>query len=182
MNWWPLLITGIILFTIAEPFVIIWAAMRMGWRPLLEGGLAALGGGFGSRGGDGGASLSNALIIVSSLAIGLGFLGSPQIFVRFISIRDQSEIRAGRWVAIVFTLLTDGCAVLSGMLGYALLVGSGGDFSAVLGADGEKVLPELVSHLFPAVIVGIYVAAVLAAIMSTIDSLLLVASSAITRA
>jgi Na+/proline symporter len=43
------------------------------------------------------------------------------------------------------------------------------------------VLPELVSHLFPAVIVGIYVAAVLAAIMSTIDSLLLVASSAITR-
>jgi Na+/proline symporter len=43
------------------------------------------------------------------------------------------------------------------------------------------VLPELVSNLFPTVIVGIYVAAVLAAIMSTIDSLLLVASSAITR-
>jgi Na+/proline symporter len=121
------------------------------------------------------------LIIVSYLAIGLGFLGSPQVFVRFMAIRDQDEIKAGRWVAIVFTIVTDGCAVLSGMLGYALLVGAGGDFSAVLGADGERVLPELVSHLFPAVIVGLYVAAVLAAIMSTIDSLLLVASSAITR-
>ncbi len=42
-------------------------------------------------------------------------------------------------------------------------------------------LPELVSHLFPAAIIGIYIAAVLAAIMSTIDSLLRVASSAITR-
>ena len=121
------------------------------------------------------------LIIVSYLAIGLGFLGSPQVFVRFMAIRGEGEIRAGRWVAIVFTVLTDGCAVLSGMLGHALLVGSGGDFSAVLGADGERVLPELVSHLFPAAIVGLYVAAVLAAIKSTIDSLLLVASSAITR-
>jgi sodium/proline symporter len=131
--------------------------------------------------GAGGASLSNVLIIVSYLAIGLGFLGSPQVFVRFMAIRDEGEIRAGRWVAIAFTILTDGCAVLAGMLGHALLVGAGGDFAAVLGAGGERVLPELVSLLFPAMIVGLYVAAVLAAIMSTIDSLLLVASSAITR-
>ncbi len=143
--------------------------------------LSALPAGHESLWGAGGASLSNALIIVSYLAIGLGFLGSPQVFVRFMAIRDQDEIKAGRWVAIVFTIVTDGCAVLSGMLGYALLVGPGGDFSAVLGAAGERVLPELVSNLFPTVIVGIYVAAVLAAIMSTIDSLLLVASSAITR-
>jgi sodium/proline symporter len=144
-------------------------------------GLAALASDHLSLWGEGGASLSNVLIIVSYVAIGLGFLGSPQVFVRFMAIRGEGEIRAGRWVAIVFTVLTDGCAVLSGMLGHALLVGSGGDFSAVLGADGERVLPELVSHLFPAAIVGLYVAAVLAAIMSTIDSLLLVASSAITR-
>ena len=143
--------------------------------------LSALPIGHASLWGDGGASLSNALIIVSYLAIGLGFLGSPQVFVRFIAIRDQGEIEAGRWVAIVFTIITDGCAVLSGMLGYALLVGAGGDFSTILGADGENVLPELVSHLFPTLVVGLYVAAVLAAIMSTIDSLLLVASSAITR-
>jgi sodium/proline symporter len=143
--------------------------------------LAALPVGHTSLWGAGGASLSNALIIVSYLAIGLGFLGSPQVFVRFMAIRDQGEIEAGRWVAIAFTIITDGCAVLAGMLGYALLVGVNGDFSAVLGADGERVLPELVSHIFPTVIVGLYIAAVLAAIMSTIDSLLLVASSALTR-
>ena len=157
------------------------AGLLLAGQPGGEGALSALGSGFLSLWGAGGASLSNALIIVSYLAIGLGFLGSPQVFVRFISIRDQSEIRAGRWVAIVFTLLTDGCAVLSGMLGRALLVGADGDFTAVLGVGGEHVLPELVARIFPPVVVGIYVAAVLAAIMSTIDSLLLVASSAVTR-
>ena len=51
----------------------------------------------------------------------------------------------------------------------------------MLGAGGERVLPELVELLFSPGIVGLYIAAVLAATMSTIDSLLLVASSAITR-
>jgi sodium/proline symporter len=142
---------------------------------------ASLGAGFVSLWGPGGASLESALVIVSYLAIGLGFLGSPQVFVRFIAIRDEHEIRTGRWVAIAFTILTDGCAVLSGMLGRALLVGADGDFGAVLGVAGERVLPELVALLFPSLIVGLYIAAVLAAIMSTIDSLLLVASSAVTR-
>jgi sodium/proline symporter len=142
---------------------------------------ASLGEGYTSLWGAGGASFGNALIISSYLAIGLGFLGSPQVFVRFISIKDEDEIRAGRWVAIAFTVITDGCAVGIGMIGHALLVGAGGDFAGLLGADGERVLPELVATVFPPLIVGFYVAAVLAASMSTIDSLLLVASSALTR-
>ncbi len=150
-----------------------------------EGGagasLAALGDDYLSLWGEGGASLTNVLIIIGYLAIGLGFLGSPQVFVRFISIRSEDEIRKGRWVAIFFTILTDGGAVLAGMMGHALLVGAGGDFAATLGAGGERVLPEMVDFIFPASIVGIYIAAVLAATMSTIDSLLLVASSALTR-
>jgi sodium/proline symporter len=142
---------------------------------------AALGDGFTSLWGPGGPSLGNALVIFSYLAIGLGFLGSPQVFVRFIAIKSEHEIRAGRWVAIAFTILTDGCAVAIGMIGHALLVGVGGDFAGTLGADGERVLPELVANAFPPLIAGLYVAAVLAASMSTIDSLLLVASSALTR-
>lgn len=142
---------------------------------------AALGDGFASLWGAGGASLGNVFIILGYLAIGLGFMGSPQVFVRFMAIRDESQIRAGRWVAIAFTILTDAGAVLTGMLGHAILVGAGGDFAGVLGSDGERVLPELVAHIFPPGIVGLYVAAVLAATMSTIDSLLLVASSAVTR-
>jgi sodium/proline symporter len=142
---------------------------------------AALGDGFTSLWGPGGASLGNALVIFSYLAIGLGFLGSPQVFVRFIAIKSEHEIDAGRWVAIAFTVLTDGCAVAIGMIGHALLVGVGGDFAGSLGANGERVLPELVANVFPPLIAGLYVAAVLAASMSTIDSLLLVASSAVTR-
>jgi sodium/proline symporter len=146
-----------------------------------EVGLNGLAAGYLSLWGEGGASLTNGLIVVSYLAIGLGFLGSPQVFVRFIAIRDEGEIRAGRWVAIVFTILTDAGAVASGMLGRALLVGDGGSFGDVLGASGERVLPALVEILFSPGVVGLYIAAVLAATMSTIDSLLLVASSAITR-
>ena len=71
--------------------------------------------------------------------------------------------------------------MLSGLVGRALLVGSDGDFAATLGPSGEQVLPVLVEHLFSPVVVGLFVAAVLAAIMSTIDSLLVVASSAVTR-
>ncbi len=142
---------------------------------------ASLGEGYTSLWGAGGASLENTLVICSYLAIGLGFLGSPQVFVRFISIKGEAEIRAGRWVAIAFTVVTDSCAVGIGMLGNALLVGAGGDFSSVLGVDGERVLPELVARVFPPLVAGLYVAAVLAASMSTIDSLLLVASSALTR-
>ena len=131
--------------------------------------------------GAGGPTLPNLLTIVSYAAIGLGFLGSPQVFVRFMSIRGAREIRAGRWVALVFTLLTDTGAVLAGLFGRALLVGGGGDFAGALGTGGELVLPVLTRELFPAVIVGAYVAAVLAATMSTIDSLLVVASSAVTH-
>jgi len=130
--------------------------------------------------GSNGFGLSGILVVISFLAIGLGFLGSPQVFVRFMSLRRSDDLRRGRWVAVVYTILTDGCAVLAGIFGRYLLVGDGG-LESRLGISGEAVLPELAAHLFPAIIVGLYVAAVLAAIMSTIDSLLVVASSAVTR-
>ena len=55
--------------------------------------------------------------ILGFLAIGLGFLGSPQIFVRFLSLRSVKEIRPGAIVAICWTLLADTGAVLVGMVG-----------------------------------------------------------------
>ncbi len=129
----------------------------------------------------GGITWPNLLTLVGYVAIGLGFLGSPQVFVRFISIRSDRDICTGRWIALAFTLLTDTGAVLAGLFGRAILVGDGGDFAATLGADGELVMPVLVRSLFPTAIIGVYVAAVLAATMSTIDSLLVVASSAVTH-
>lgn len=119
--------------------------------------------------------------IAGYILIGLGFMGSPQIFVRFMSIRDEEEINKGRWVAIGYTLLSDSAAVMIGIIGRYIFTEAGGDPEAILGNNGQNVLIQLVEYTFPLLIVGFYIAVVLSAIMSTIDSLLVVASSAIMR-
>ena len=124
---------------------------------------------------------ATVLSMIGLLMIGAGFLGSPQIFVRFLAIRSEADLRPGLRVAVLWTVLADGGAVVSGMVGRALLTGPGEDFTTRLGAGGQDVLPVLVSHLFPVLIVGIYVAIVLSAIMSTVDSLLVLAASAVVR-
>jgi Na+/proline symporter len=123
----------------------------------------------------------NIATMLGFALIGLGFLGSPQVYVRFMSIRDESEIDKGKWVAIIFTLFTDAAAVTIGILGRIFFTQSGQDPQAVLGVGAENVLSMLTEQFLPYVLVAIYVAIVLSAIMSTIDSLLVIASSAITR-
>lgn len=119
--------------------------------------------------------------ILGFAMIGLGFLGSPQVYVRFMSVKSEKEIDKGRWVAIIFTLLTDAAAVTIGILGRYLFTEAGQDPEAVLGNGGKDVLTMLLENLMPLTIIAIYIAIILSAIMSTIDSLLIVASSAITR-
>ena len=131
--------------------------------------------------GAGGWSLENVLGIIGLALIGLGFMGSPQIFARFLALRDEREIKAGTTVALVWTLLADSGAVLTGVIGRALLVDADAELVTVLGEGGEAVLPMLVEHLFPLLLVGLYIAVVLSAIMSTVDSLLVLASSAAVR-
>ena len=131
--------------------------------------------------GKGGFNTLNFFTILGYCAIGLGFMGSPQLFIRFMSIRDKSEIKKGRWVAIVFTIITDSCAVLIGIYGRHLLTSVGETPESILGNGAQNVLPMLVEKVMPLSLIGIYIAAVLSAIMSTIDSLLIVASSAISR-
>ena len=53
--------------------------------------------------------------------IGLGFLGSPQVYVRFMSIKNEKQIDKGKWVAVAFTLLTDAAAVSIGILARVFL-------------------------------------------------------------
>ena len=109
------------------------------------------------------------------LAIGVGFLGSPQVFVRFISIRDESQIKKGAGVALCWTFLADTGAVMLGLTGRALFT------DADLGFDSENILPVMSQALLPPFFAGVYIAMVLAAIMSTIDSLLVLASSSAVR-
>ena len=82
---------------------------------------------------------------------------------------------------MIFTLLTDAAAVTIGILARVLFTESGQDPTSVLGNAGEDVLSIMTENFLPYVLVAIYVAVVLSAIMSTIDSLLVIASSAITR-
>jgi len=146
--------------------------------------LGAIDPGLLSSSGPGGWTAATVAGTLSLALIGLGFLGSPQIFVRFLALRDEKEIGKGTLVAFVWTLLADGGAVLVGMVGRASLHQAGVEMigkEAVLGNGGEKVLPLLVEQTMPAVIVGLYIAIVLSAIMSTVDSLLVVAASAAVR-
>ncbi|MFB6305853.1 MAG: sodium/proline symporter, partial [Flavobacteriales bacterium] len=131
--------------------------------------------------GEGGLTLKNLLTVVGLIAIGIGFMGSPQIFVRFISIKDEENINQGRWIAIAYTLLATVSAVFIGMIGRYIFTETGQDPEKVLGSGADRVLPMLVEETMPLIIVSVYIAAVLSAIMSTIDSLLVVASSAVTR-
>ena len=131
--------------------------------------------------GSGGFTLTNLTIALGYLFIGLGFMGSPQLFVRFMSIDGEEEINKGRWVAIAFTLFADFAAVSIGVIGRYLFAKEGIDPEAVLGNNCQNVLILMVENFLPSLLVGLYIAVVLAAIMSTIDSLLIVASSAVVR-
>jgi len=123
----------------------------------------------------------NLFTLLGFSMIGLGFLGSPQVYVRFMSIKDEAEIDKGKWVAIAFTLLTDAAAVTIGILARIIFTENGQDPEAVFGVGATDVLSMMTENFLPNLLVAIYIAIVLSAIMSTIDSLLIIASSAITR-
>jgi sodium/proline symporter len=111
--------------------------------------------------------------IVSLLAWGLGYFGQPHILARFKAIKSKDDIKAARRIAVTWTLI--------GLVG-AFFVGIAGIgyFETPLD-DAETVFISLVQALFHPLVAGILLAAILAAIMSTADSQLLVSSAALTE-
>ena len=114
------------------------------------------------------------MVTISSLAWGVGYFGQPHILSRFMAIEKADEIKKSRLVAMIWVILSLFCAVIVGMLGRALMPG-------LEGASVEKVFMLLVQSMFNPWIAGIMLAAILAAIMSTADSQLLVTASAISQ-
>ncbi len=112
------------------------------------------------------------IAIISFLAIGLPFLGVPQLMVRFMAARDEREIVKASVISVLVIFAFGTGAVLAGMAGHALFPGL---------EDPETIFPLLSRELFPPIITGLLMVIVLAAIMSTVDSLLILASSAVTR-
>ena len=107
--------------------------------------------------------------IVSGLGWGLGYFGMPHIIIRFMSIRSDKELKKSSVIGITWTLIILGMSVLSACVGRMFL----GEI-----ADSSTVFIQLTRRIFPPLVSGILLSAILAASMSTADSQLLAASSA----
>jgi len=116
----------------------------------------------------------SAIAIVSLVAWGLGYFGQPHILARFKASRSNKDLTTARRIAVIWTALSMVGAMLVGLVGLVYVTNSG-----VSVDDGEKIFMLLVNSLFHPVIAGILLAAILAAVMSTADSQLLVSSSAL---
>ena len=120
--------------------------------------------------------------ILSGLAWGLGYFGMPHIIVRFMAIKSDKMIKKSRIIAVVWVILALGAAVAVGLLGRVYLptvLGEG--FESFAANNSEQVFIEMIRHLTPAFVTGLLFSGVLAAAMSTADSQLLVAASAVTN-
>lgn len=114
----------------------------------------------------------SALAIISALAWGLGYFGQPHILVRFMSIRSTKDIPTATFVGISWMVISLIGACLIGVLGIAYVY----KFNLSL-QDPEKIFIVMSQLLFNPWIAGILLSAILAAIMSTASSQLLVSSS-----
>lgn len=114
------------------------------------------------------------LAIISASAWGLGYFGQPHILARFMSARSLTKLRESMGIAIVWVFLSLSGAVVVGLIGIGM-------FDNLAGGDQEKVFIYMIEKLFNPWIGGVMLAAILSAIMSTIDSQLLVASSALAQ-
>ena len=113
--------------------------------------------------------------VISGLAWGLGYFGMPHILVRFMSIEKPSMVKKSATMAIIWVVITLGCACLIAYFGRMLI-------AEELLTDGSQKMVFIVfaRQLFPTFLAGILMAAIIAASMSTADSQLLVASSSFT--
>ncbi|MDX1303094.1 sodium/proline symporter PutP [Photobacterium sp.] len=117
----------------------------------------------------------SAIAIISLAAWGLGYFGQPHILARFKATRSNRDITTARRIAVAWTAISMAGAILVGLVGILYV---DNQLAGEL-ADGEKIFMLLVNSIFHPVVAGILLAAILAAIMSTADSQLLVSSSAL---
>ena len=124
-----------------------------------------------------------AVEIISQLAWGLGYCGMPHILVRFMAVKNQKELNKSKGIAIIWVALSLAFAVVIGVLGRAYL------YPTILGADGgstEIVFIEMIKQVFTVdirlpIVAGLFLCGILAAIMSTADSQLLVTASSMSE-
>jgi sodium/proline symporter len=116
------------------------------------------------------------ITILSTLSWGLGYFGMPQVLLRFMAIRKNSELVNARRIATTWCAVSLFAAVFIGLIGRAAFP------TAHLNSDdAEKIFITLSTNLMPTVIAGMVMAGILAATISSSDSYLLIASSAVSK-
>ena len=163
-------IQGILMF-LALIIVPIYALLTLGGFETIASNATAIDANFlnlfKTMGGNG----VSLIAIFSGLAWGLGYCGQPHILARFMAIEKPDQLKASRRIACVWVAITLVASVFVGVIGRTY-------FTSQL-ADPEYVFMYMVDGMFPAVIAGVFLAAILAASMSTADSQLLVTTSSI---
>jgi sodium/proline symporter len=116
------------------------------------------------------------LTIISTMAWGLGYFGMPQVLLRFMAINKTSNIRKSRNIAVIWCFLSMFAAIVIGLVGRAYLPGL-----LTTAGNAETIFIHLGTRFFPPLIAGIVVSGILAASMSSSDSYMLIASSAVSN-
>ena len=132
----------------------------------------------------GGADSYNALTIASTLAWGLGYFGMPHILLRFMAIENKEKVKVSRRIASVWVVISMAVAIFIGFIGNIL--SKNGNIDKLDGSVSETVVIRIAQymskeHVLLAVIAGLVFAGILACTMSTSDSQLLAASSAMSE-
>jgi sodium/proline symporter len=120
-----------------------------------------------------GSAVSFLTDIISNVGWGLGYFGMPHILVRFMAIKSPRQITESRRIAMTWVVVSLAAAIAVGVLGHIFASQHG-----VMVKDSEEIFMLMIKQLFHPAIVGVMMSAILAAIMSTADSQLLVSASA----
>ncbi len=117
-----------------------------------------------------------ALSVFSMLAWGLGYFGMPQVLLRFMAIRKEDELKRSRRIATVWVLISLTIAVFIGIVGRNIF-----PITHLTKGDAENIFITMATSSLPAILAGFVMAGILAATISSSDSYLLIAASAVAK-
>ncbi len=116
------------------------------------------------------------LSVCSMLAWGLGYFGMPQVLLRFMAIRKESELKLSRRIAMIWVAISLTVAVFIGIIGRQLF-----PTELTTAAAAENIFITLSTSFLPPILAGFVMAGILAATISSSDSYLLIAASAFAK-
>ena len=116
------------------------------------------------------------LTVLSTLSWGLGYFGMPQVLLRFIAIRRTEELTQSRRIATVWVVISLAAAVMIGIVGRAMM-----PTALQTASDAENIFVIMSQTLLHPLFAGIVMAGILAATISSSDSYLLIAASAVSK-